>query len=199
MGARVRNTDSQLPCAAHGPRGHELCREDHQCMASRTLARWSCGNPFIERLPQDREHMACALRELIQQAHAMVGPRHLAWPRHLAATDQSRIRDGMMRGATRSRGDQRCAVAGEAGNAVEERGLNGLGEGHRWQDGGQPPCGHRLTRSRRSQEEDIMGRTPAYASVSPRLKNLEGEPIWHQQHTHCTGSHIPLYLFSPTM
>jgi hypothetical protein len=29
-------------------------------------------------------------------------------------------------------------VAGEAGDAVDARGLEGLGEDHRWQDGGQP-------------------------------------------------------------
>ena len=35
--------------------------------------------------------------------------------------------------------DQGGAVAGEASDAVNPRGFNGLGEGHRRQDGGEPP------------------------------------------------------------
>ena len=53
-------------------------------MASRTLARWSCGDPIIERLPQDLEHTRFALRELIEEEHAMVGQRPVAGHRHVA-------------------------------------------------------------------------------------------------------------------
>ena len=49
----------------------------------------------------------------------MVGQRHLAWHRHVAPTDQPRIRDGVVGGATWAGGDQRRAVAGEAGDAVD--------------------------------------------------------------------------------
>ena len=55
----------------------------------------------------------------------MVRQRHLAWHRHVAATDQPRIQDGMIGGATRSGGDQCRALAGEAGDAVKARGLDG--------------------------------------------------------------------------
>ena len=37
-------------------------------------------------------------------------------------------------------GDQGRAATGEAGDAVDACGLNGLGEGPRGQDGGEPPC-----------------------------------------------------------
>jgi hypothetical protein len=55
--------------------------------------------------------------------------------------------------ATRAGRDQRRAVAGEARDAVDTRGLNGLGEGHRRQDGGEPPCQHRLARPRGAKEQ----------------------------------------------
>ena len=44
-----------------------------------------------------------------------------------------------MRGATREGRDQRRAGAGETGDAVDACGLEGFGEGHGRQDGGEPP------------------------------------------------------------
>jgi hypothetical protein len=44
----------------------------------------------------------------------------------------------MLGSAKRARRDPRRAVAGEIGDAVDTRGLNGLGEGHRRHDGGLP-------------------------------------------------------------
>src|SRR2546430_14874085 len=41
---------------------------------------------------------------------------------------------------TRVPADERGTVAGEAGDAVNTPGLNGRGEGHRRQDGDEPPC-----------------------------------------------------------
>ena len=94
----------------------------------------------------------------------MVGQRHVARHRHVAPADQPRIREGVVGRATRAGRDQRRAVAGEARDAVDTRGLNGLGEGHRRQDGGEPPGQHRLARPWGTQEEDVMGRTPASRS-----------------------------------
>ena len=62
--------------------------------------------------------MAAELRQFIQEEHAVVRQRHLARHRHVAAADQSRIRDGMVGRATRAGGDQGRAVAGEARDAV---------------------------------------------------------------------------------
>jgi hypothetical protein len=45
-------------------------------------------------------------------------------------------------------GDQGRAATGEAGDAVDACGLNGLGEGPRRQAGGEPPHQHRFTRPR---------------------------------------------------
>ena len=61
----------------------------------------------------------------------MVREGHLSRHWHMAAADQPRIRDGLVGRATRAGRDQRRAVAGKTGDAVNPRGLNGLGEGHR--------------------------------------------------------------------
>jgi hypothetical protein len=51
-----------------------------------------------------------------------------------------------MRGAKRARGDQGGAGAGQAGDAVDAGGLQGFGQGHGGQDGGEPVRQHRLAR-----------------------------------------------------
>lgn len=43
-------------------------------------------------------------------------------------------------GATRVPGDECRAAAGKVGDAIDTHGLNGRGEGHRWQNDGEPPC-----------------------------------------------------------
>jgi len=90
-------------------------------------------------LPQDLKDMAAALGQCIQEEPAMVGQRHVARHRHVAPADQPYIRNGVMGGATRAGRDQCGAVAGEASDTMDTRVLNGLREGHRWQDGGEPP------------------------------------------------------------
>jgi hypothetical protein len=85
---------------------------------------------FLERLSRDLQERALALEHLIQQQETMVGQRHVTRHRHVAPTDQPRLRDGVVGGATRAGRDQPHAVAGEAGNAVDPRGLNGLSQAH---------------------------------------------------------------------
>ena len=43
--------------------------------------------------------MAAELGQFIQKEHAMMGQRHLTRHRHLSATDQPHIRDGVVGGA----------------------------------------------------------------------------------------------------
>jgi hypothetical protein len=50
--------------------------------------------------------MAAACGEFIQEAHAVVGPRHLARPRPVAPADQPHIGDGVMGDAERPGRDQ---------------------------------------------------------------------------------------------
>jgi hypothetical protein len=52
-------------------------------------------------------------------------------------------------------------IASAAGDALEVRGLEGVGQAHRGQDGGQPPRQHRRPHPKWTEEEDIMVTTPA--------------------------------------
>jgi hypothetical protein len=122
---------------------------------------------LLAGLAQDLHDMAAELRQFIDKKHAVVSPRHVARHRHVAPADQPRIRDGVVRRATRAGRDPRHAVAGAARDTVDARGLNGLGEGIRRQDGGEPPGEHRLARPRGAEQEDVMRRTPAYHFASP--------------------------------
>src|SRR5215510_9631075 len=91
-----------------------------------------------------------------------------------------------MGGATRTGGDQGGAVAGEAGDAVDARGLKGFGEGHGRQHGGESPGQPRLPRPRRAEHEHMMGRTPAFALVSPIIwkriprRDFELSQVWNR-------------------
>jgi hypothetical protein len=68
----------------------------------RTYAKlYSCGT-ILERLAQDLQDMGAALREFIQEEHAVMGPRHLARHRHVAPTDPPHVRNGVM-GARKGR------------------------------------------------------------------------------------------------
>ena len=133
----------------------------------------TCGRLYVydtllEGLAQNLQDVAAALRQFTQQEHPMVRQRHFAWHRHLAPTDQADIGDRGMRGATWARRDARRAVTGAAGDAMNARGVDGLGQGHVGQDGGEPACQHRLARSGWPQEQDVMGRTPASDSTLHR-------------------------------
>jgi hypothetical protein len=101
---------------------------------------------LLERLAQDFEDMAAELGQFIQEEDAIMGQRHFTRHRHMAPTDQPRIRDGVMGGAAWAGRDPRRAVTSEAGDAVDAGGLNGFGEGHGRQDGGDAARQHRLTR-----------------------------------------------------
>ena len=76
----------------------------------------------------------------------MVGQRHFAGHRHVAPSDQPGIGEGLVGRATRAGRDQRRVVVGEAGDAVNPRGLKGLSERHRRQDGGEAAGQHRRAR-----------------------------------------------------
>ena len=85
-----------------------------------------------------------------------------------------------MRGATRARRHQRRAVAGEAGDAVDAQGPNGFGQGHRRQDGGESAGQHRRARPWRTQEEDVVGSTPAYHFASPMSLTMPMDLLLHR-------------------
>jgi hypothetical protein len=102
---------------------------------------------------------ACVALHINEQIHTVAwlgeGPSRVAWRG-----------DG---GANRAVGGQRRAPVGEAGDAVDPRGLDGLGQRHGRQNGGQPPRQHGGARPRRADEEDVMVTTPASRSASSEL------------------------------
>jgi hypothetical protein len=147
-------------------------------LESRTSARLYLCDTLLERLPQDLQDVAAELGPFIQEEHPVVSQRDLARHRHVPPADQSRVRDGVVRGAKWAGRDPRRAVAGAAGDAVNPRGLKGLGEGHGRQNGGEAPGQHRRARPRRAKEEDVVGRTLASISVLPlaRERQPPGDP-----------------------
>jgi hypothetical protein len=114
----------------HAAKVVNLCR-------SRTPARLYSYDTLLERLAQDFQDVACALGPFIQEAHAVMRPRYAARQRHLAA-DQADIRDGVVGGSTGARGDQGGAGAGAAGDVMDAGGVEGFGQRHGRQDGGEP-------------------------------------------------------------
>jgi hypothetical protein len=82
-----------------------------------------------------------------------------------------------MWGATGAGRDKRRAVTGAAGNTMDARGFDGLGEGHGRQDRGEPPRQHRLARPRRPQEQDVVVTTPASHFASPVPLEMPMDPL----------------------
>jgi hypothetical protein len=101
--------------------------------------RLSVCDTLLERLAQHLQDVAAALRPCIQEESAVVRQRHLPRLRHRPAADQAHIRDGVRGGPEGPGGDQGGPGAGEARDAVDTRGLDGLGEGHSGQEGAGPP------------------------------------------------------------
>jgi hypothetical protein len=89
-----------------------------------TRGRLCVCNTLRKRLAQDLEDMPPELRPFIQEAPVAMGPRHLARRGDEPAADQPHIRDRLMRGAKRARGDDRRVGAGEAGDAMDARGVD---------------------------------------------------------------------------
>jgi hypothetical protein len=152
-------------------------------LKSSTPARLNVYETLLERLAQDLEDMAAELGPCIQEEHAIVGQRHVTWHRHVAPADQLFIRDGVVRRVTRAGRDPRRARAGAAGVAVNTRGLNGLGEGHPRQDGGEPPCQHRRARPRGAEQKGNYGQNACITFIITwPSRHDEGEPtgstIW---------------------
>ncbi len=124
-----------------------------------TLWRLYLCETLLERLAEDLEDMALELGQLIQEQDPVVRQRHL--PRHgqLAAADQPHIRDGVVRGPERARGDEGGAPTGEAGDAMDAGGLQGFCQAHRRQDGGEAPSQPRPARPLGAQKQEMIVRT----------------------------------------
>jgi hypothetical protein len=92
-----------------------ICVGSAASMASserpRTHARLYSYDTILERLPPHLKHVAFELGPLIEEEDAVGRTRHLAGPGDLPAVDHADIGDGVMRGATRARRDDRGVAA----------------------------------------------------------------------------------------
>jgi hypothetical protein len=82
-----------------------------------------------------------------------------------------------MGGAKRAGRHQCRAVAREASDTMDACRLNGFGQGHRRQDGGESPGQPRLAGPRRAEQEDVGNRTPAYHVASPMSRRMPMDPL----------------------
>jgi hypothetical protein len=102
------------------------------------------------------------LGQLIAAQAGAMRRRHLAQHRHLAATDQPPSGNGLVGGALPPGGDARDAVDGQPGDAMNAGGVDGLGQGHRRQDGGS------AAGQRHGEGPMQSGETPCQGSSSGR-------------------------------
>jgi hypothetical protein len=85
-------------------------------MQSGLYREWDGCDTLLKGLTQHFAHMAAELGPCIQAEHAMVGQRHFARHRHVAATNQPHIRDGVMGGAKGAGRDQRRWSTSDGGS-----------------------------------------------------------------------------------
>jgi hypothetical protein len=94
----------------------------------RTPASASACDTGLERLAQDRQDVAAALRQPIEKQNTMVRKRPFARQLHLPGPDQPHVRDRMVRRPKRVRRDEIYPVVSESSDAREAGGFNGFGE-----------------------------------------------------------------------
>jgi hypothetical protein len=146
-----------------------------------------CSDVVLEQLAQDLQDVAAELREFIQTEQAVVRQRYLARQRDLAAADQPHIRDGVVRSPEGAGRDQRRVVAGETGHAMDARGVDGFGERHRQQDGGQPAGQHRLPCTWGTQEQPRYGQNARITLTFTRATAWSGSAPLTPSHSRSTG------------
>ena len=133
----------QLLDAARAPKVSSRSAKAIKILIFSTPARWYLYDTLLQVLPQTSKtwwRNSGSYPESARHGGSAIPRLALAWgPRRSAPHPRSHP----MRCATRPGCHPRRAVAGEPGDAVDARGLTGLGKGHRRQDGGEPPHQHR--------------------------------------------------------
>ena len=110
----------------------------------------------LERLAQRLERRPHELGQLVEQQDAAVREARLAGPRAGPPPTIGRDRGTVVRRAERRRDDERPAGRQQAGHRVDARDLERLVRRERRQDAGQPAREHRLARSRRAREQEVV-------------------------------------------
>jgi hypothetical protein len=88
------------------------------------VTRFDCCEGLLNRLAQTLEDMAAEFWQFTQEQHAVVRRRHLTQHGDMPAPNQLHIRDRVVGGGKGIGRDEGGAVAGAAGDAMDERGFN---------------------------------------------------------------------------
>ncbi len=102
----------------HRARQHEPRRESERHGSSGNTHR-----AVFQRRTHHFQHIAWELGQLIQKEHAVMGERDFTRTGYSASTDQSRVRDSVVRRAERTHSDQAGSGVEHPGNAMNFRGL----------------------------------------------------------------------------
>ena len=88
------------------------------------MTRCDCCEALLHRLAQTLEDMAAEFWQFTQEQHAVVRRRHLTQHGDMPAPNQLHIRDHVVGGGKEMGRDEGSAVAGAAGDAMDEREFN---------------------------------------------------------------------------
>ena len=166
---RTRNPGKILPdlkgCAAasvpiriiaagtgiRSPHQHEIRRIGEAAAGSGNL-----NSPVLHGLTQKIQCLLFELRHLVQKKNTSVRKTDHTGSGNSSAPGQSLGRDGMVGIEKGPPADIGGILIQQPGNAVDGRNLKNLLPCKKGKDGGQPPCGHGLSRARRSHNQQIV-------------------------------------------
>ena len=139
------------------PHGQGFVAATSMNRVGNTSARWPrtiVTHPSSSGCLKRVEARTLELGKLVEKQDAMVGQRRLAGPGWRPAAHQPGGRDRVVRSPERPRLHEPAGV--QPGDAVDPRHLDRLGPAHRGQDRRDPPGEHRLARSRRALEQEVV-------------------------------------------
>ena len=110
----------------------------------------------FQRLPQHLEDGTVEFGQLVKEQHPVVCKADFTWGGVRAATDHRHLRDGVVRTAERSLGDERSAPWQLARHRVYLGRLQAFAQGQRREDGRQTLGHHRLAAAWRAHHDDIV-------------------------------------------
>jgi hypothetical protein len=88
------------------------------------VTRCDCCEALLDRLAQTLEDVAAELWQFTQEEHTVVRRQHLTRHRDMPDPDQLHLQDRVVGGGKGIGRDEGGAVAGAAGDAMDERGFN---------------------------------------------------------------------------
>ena len=146
---------------------HKICRKQiTSCISGYT------DFPFLQRLAQYLQRVLFKFRKLIQIQHSSMSQTHLSRFGTASASCQGNRRYGMMGGAKRPHRPQTHFLRKDSSDTVQLGNLQSFLQRCLGQYGGDSPGGHRLSRTWRANDQQIVQsrnrnfRSPAQKSLS---------------------------------